>query len=158
MQEIISGAPDWIRTSMCRFRRSVPLRSSHWSVLMRERESNPSLLFRFDPERGCQCSARPGRLWTGLQNRRDGFDSRSRIQNAPVARAERHRSSKSADARSNPVWSSTDFFLHGRVAQWMSADLLHRRMHVRIVSRSPNWIVNWAGAQRRLLSDRPACR
>src|SRR6516225_2222692 len=47
-------------------------------------------------------------------------------------------------------------FFHGRVAQWMSADLLHRRMHVRIVSRSPNWRVNWAGAQRRLLSDRPA--
>ena len=47
-------------------------------------------------------------------------------------------------------------FFHGRVAQWMSADLLHRRMHVRIVSRSPTWRVNWAGAQRRLLSDRPA--
>jgi hypothetical protein len=28
----MSGAPDWIRTSICRFRRSVPLRSSHWSV------------------------------------------------------------------------------------------------------------------------------
>jgi hypothetical protein len=29
---------------------------------------------------------------------------------------------------SNPVWSSTDFFLHDRVAQWVSADFLHRRM------------------------------
>src|SRR6516165_3142560 len=77
---------------------------------------------------------------------------------APVARAERHRSSKSAHAGSNPVWSSTDFFLHDRVAQWMSADFLHRRMHVRIVSRSPTWRVNWAGARRRLLSDRPARR
>ena len=47
---------------------------------------------------------------------------------------------------------------HGRVAQRMSADFLHRRMHVRIVSRSPTWRVNWAGAQRRLLSDRPARR
>ena len=27
----MSGAPDWIRTSICRFRRSVPFRSSHWS-------------------------------------------------------------------------------------------------------------------------------
>ena len=74
---------------------------------------------------------------------------------APVARAERHRSSKSAHAGSNPVWSPTHFF-HGRVAQWMSADLLHRRMHVRIVSGSPERRVNWAGAQRRLLSARPA--
>jgi hypothetical protein len=47
---------------------------------------------------------------------------------------------------------------HGRAAQRMSADFLHRRMHVRIVSRSPIWRVNWAGAQRRLLSDRPARR
>src|SRR5262245_41905256 len=46
-------------------------------------------------------------------------------------------------------------FFHGRVAQRMSADFLHRRMHVRIVSRSPTRRVNWAGAQRRLLSDRP---
>jgi hypothetical protein len=45
---------------------------------------------------------------------------------------------------------------HGRVAQRMSADFLHRRMHVRLVSRSPIRRVNWAGAQRRLLSDRPA--
>jgi hypothetical protein len=28
----MSGAPDWIRTSVCRFRRSVPLRSIHWSM------------------------------------------------------------------------------------------------------------------------------
>jgi hypothetical protein len=77
---------------------------------------------------------------------------------APVARAERHRSSKSANAGSNPVWSSTHSVFHGRVAQRMSADFLHRRMHVRIVSRSPTWRVNWAGAQRRLLSDRPARR
>ena len=47
---------------------------------------------------------------------------------------------------------------HGRAAQRMSADFLHRRMHVRIVSRSPIRRVNWAGAQRRLLSDRPARR
>jgi hypothetical protein len=47
---------------------------------------------------------------------------------------------------------------HGRAAQRMSADFLHRRMHVRFVSRSPIRRVNWAGAQRRLLSDRPARR
>jgi hypothetical protein len=47
-------------------------------------------------------------------------------------------------------------FFHGRVAQRMSADFLHRRMHVRFVPRSPIRRVNWAGAQRRLLSDRPA--
>jgi hypothetical protein len=28
----MSGAPGWIRTSICRFRGSVPLHSSHWSV------------------------------------------------------------------------------------------------------------------------------
>ena len=28
----MSGVPGWIRTSMYRFRRSVPLRSSHWSL------------------------------------------------------------------------------------------------------------------------------
>jgi hypothetical protein len=41
-----------------------------------------------------------------LQKRRRRFNSGSGLQ-APVARAERHRSSKSADAGSNPVWSST---------------------------------------------------
>jgi hypothetical protein len=46
----------------------------------------------------------------------------------------------------------------GRVAQRMSADFLHRRMHVRLVSRPPIWRVNWAGAQRRLLSDQAARR
>ena len=30
-----------------------------------------------------------------------------------------------------------DQFFHGHVAQRMSADFLHRRMHVRLVSRSP---------------------
>ncbi len=93
----------------------------------------------------------------GLQNRTRGFDSRPGIQ-APVARAERHRSSKSAHAGSKPAWSPTHSVLCGRVAQRMSADFLHRRMHVRFVSRSPTWRVNWAGAQRRLLSDRPARR
>ena len=94
----------------------------------------------------------PEWLGSALQKRRCRFNSGSGLQ-APVARAERHRSSKSAHAGSNPAWSST---VHGRVAQRMSADFLHRRMHVRIVSRSPTWRVNWAGAQRRLLSDRPA--
>ena len=28
----MNGAPGWIRTGICRFRRSVPLRSSHWSL------------------------------------------------------------------------------------------------------------------------------
>ena len=171
-----------------RFESSHP---DHRCPLAQRKKLSESECPRFDPERGCQCSARPGRLWTGLQNRADGFDSRSRIQNAPVARAERHRSSKSAHAGSNPVWSSTllgansartiaqdivvivvlllrwatggcaledQLLFHGRVAQRMSADFLHRRMHVRIVSRSPTWRVNWAGAQRRPLSDRPARR
>ena len=153
----------------------------------------------------------PEWLGSALQKRPRRFNSGSGLQ-APVARAERHRSSKSAHAGSNPAWSSTHFalptlrerlhgrcgigfiavrwqavlmmrsldivvivvplprwaaggcaledqlFFHGRVAQRMSADFLHRRLHVRIVSRSPTRRVNWAGAQRRLLSDRPACR
>ena len=97
----------------------------------------------------------PEWLGSALQKRPRRFNSGSGLQ-APVARAERHRSSKSADAGSNPVWSPTHSVCHGRVAQRMSADFLHRRMHVRIVSRSPTRRVNWAGAQRRLLSDRPA--
>lgn len=136
----------------------------------------------------------PEWLGSALQKRPRRFNSGSGLQ-APVARAERHRSSKSENAGSNPVWSSTllgansartsaqdivvivvlllrsvvlllrwatggyaledQLLFHGRVAQRMSADFLHRRMHVRIVSRSPTWRVNWAGAQRRLLSDRP---
>ena len=132
----------------------------------------------------------PEWLGSALQKRRRRFNSGSGLQ-APVARAERHRSSKSANAGSNPVWSSTllgansartiaqdivvivvlllrwatggcaledQLLFHGRVAQRMSADFLHRRMHVRFVSRAPIWRVNWAGAQRRLLSDRPARR
>ena len=129
----------------------------------------------------------PEWLGSALQKRPRRFNSGSGLH-APVARAERHRSSKSGHAGSNPVWSSTllgansartiaqdivvivvlllrwatggcaledQLLFHGRVAQRMSADFLHRRMHVRIVSRSPTWRVNWAGAQRRLLSDRP---
>src|SRR6516165_10820804 len=48
--------------------------------------------------------------WSGsaLQKRRRRFNSGSGLQ-APVARAERHRSSKSAHAGSNPVWSSIVF-------------------------------------------------
>jgi hypothetical protein len=68
----------------------------------------------------------------GLQNRTRGFDSRPGIH-APVARAERHRSSKSAHAGSNPAWSPTHtrrlLFarnFHGRVAQRMSADVNRR--------------------------------
>src|SRR5438105_1181735 len=68
--------------------------------------------------------------WSGsaLQKRQRRFNSGSGLQ-APVARAERHRSSKSANA------GSSSLELH----------FITRR-------------VNWAGAQRRLLSDRPAHR
>ena len=108
----------------------------------------------FQPREGLPIGQMPEWSGSALQKRRRRFNSGSGLQ-APVARAERHRSSKSAHAGSNPAWSSFTFF-HGRVAQRMSADLLHQRMHVQIVPRSPIWRVNWAGAQRRLLSDRPA--
>ena len=111
----------------------------------------------------------PEWLGSALQKRPRRFNSGSGLH-APVARAERHRSSKSGHAGSNPVWSSTllgansartiaqdivvivvlllrwatggcaledQLLFHGRVAQRMSADFLHRRMHVRLVSRSP---------------------
>ena len=48
----------------------------------------------------------PEWLGSALQKRPRRFNSGSGLQ-APVARAERHRSSKSAHAGSNPVWSST---------------------------------------------------
>lgn len=48
----------------------------------------------------------PEWLGSALQKRPRRFNSGSGLQ-APVARAERHRSSKSAHAGSNPAWSST---------------------------------------------------
>src|SRR3984893_13456531 len=83
-----------------------------------------------------------GRVGAGLQ--------------APVARAERHRSSKSADAGSNPAWSSTR-----SVFPWPRSSKDERRFPTTEDARSTRVAVsirrvNWAGAQRRLLSDRPA--
>src|ERR1700722_16092205 len=52
------------------------------------------------------CRARPGRSWAGLQNRRDGFNSRSRIQLAPVARMDRRPISTRVYAGSNPAWNT----------------------------------------------------
>jgi hypothetical protein len=61
---------------------------------------------------------------------------------------------KSAHAGSIPALVSKLQWLERR-----GTDLLNRQMLVRIQSGAPlTWRVNWAGAQRRLLSDRPARR
>src|ERR1700738_5338469 len=103
--------------------------------------------------------------WSGsaLQKRRRRFNSGAGLQ-APVARAERHRSSKSADAGSNPAWSSTrSVFPWPRSSKfpWPRSSKDERRFPTTEDARSTRVAVsirrvNWAGAHRRLLSDRPA--
>lgn len=73
--------------------------------------------------------------WSGsaLQKRRRRFNSGSGLQ-APVARAERHRSSKSANAGSNPAWSST----HSR-RQLYTNDRSRHRSHRRSTPPMGDW-------------------
>ena len=88
-------------------RRECTNRFDYWIPAL-ARRAKPGSLGRNDMQRCCAMKRSPvvgakcdspagtrgeGRVGRGLQ--------------APVARAERHRSSKSADAGSNPAWSST---------------------------------------------------
>ena len=62
---------------------------------------------RFEAASGYQsCRSMSRRSWAGLQNRKDGFNSRSRIQLAPVARMDRRPISTRVYAGSNPAWST----------------------------------------------------
>lgn len=62
---------------------------------------------RFDPASGYQIAARgQGGHGPVCKTGRDGFNSRSRIQLAPVARMDRRRISTRVYAGSNPAWSA----------------------------------------------------
>src|SRR5258708_38126830 len=69
---------------------------------------------------------------------KDGFNSRSRIQLAPVARMDRRPISTRVYAGSNPAWSA-----NACVAQRMSARVLRGMTLVRLQSQAPMTTLIW---------------